>query len=549
MGRADMTKIRLIVAITIIGLSGLSAGFAAAQDLGQRLQNALARDAVVPISATASLMSDEIIPEFYELRQYAPAWSDKRAVEALFTELYAGLDHGFKPSDFKLDELQTLYAAAQAGSSDAELSFELLATNAAITLVHHLYFGKVDPKALDSDWNFAQPVIASDPAVVLNQYLMGEGFEALINLVELKSIQYQSLLQALQDYESIRRAGGWPTVPDSVVLKPGMIDPSVASLRQRLAAENALSQTIIPQFTSSDAAENPINPLWVYDTSLQRDVEAFQTRHGLNADGAIGPKTFASLNQPVEDRIEKLRLSLERGRWLLRGLDDEFILVNIAGARTYLVKPDGTLWATRSITGTQYRKTPVFRDEIKYMEFNPTWTVPASIFRADKLPKIREDIGYLERNGYDVRTQDGSIIPAGSVDWSLETPNVTLVQRPGSNNALGAVKFMFPNEYAVYLHDTNDRTLFDRNERNLSSGCVRIEYPFELVSLLMESDPEWSRAKMTDILNSGQTTRVNLPKPVPVLLTYWTAWVEDGDVHFREDPYDRDDAVLSALNR
>ena len=202
-----------------------------------------------------------------------------------------------------------------------------------------------------------------------------------------------------------------------------------------------------------------------------------------------------------------------------------------------------------TITGSAYRKTPVFRDEIEYMEFNPTWTVPASIFRKDKLSRIRKDPAYLARNNYVVRNKDGQTIPANAVNWGAKNPAVTLVQQPGPDNALGLVKFMFPNKYAVYLHDTNDRSLFDRNERNLSSGCVRLEYPFEFASLLMEGEPDWSRQKMQSILDSGKTTRVNLPEPMPVLLTYWTAWVEDGAVHFREDPYERDARILAALDR
>ena len=288
--------------------------------------------------------------------------------------------------------------------------------------------------------------------------------------------------------------------------------------------------------------------LELYDDTLVEQVKAFQNRHGLNADGVIGGKTFLSLNQPVEDRINKIMLSLERGRWMMRDLEDRFVMVNIAGARTYFFNADGTFWTTRSITGSQYRKTPVFRDEIKYMEFNPTWTVPASIFKADKLPRIRKDPGYLDRNDYIVRNSSGETIPASLVNWNAQNPGVTLVQKPGPKNALGLVKFMFPNKYAVYLHDTDNRNLFDQNERNLSSGCVRLEYPFEFASLLMESDTSWSQEKMQSILDSGKTTRVNLPNPMPVLLTYWTAWVEDGEVHFREDPYDRDSQVLKALD-
>ena len=165
------------------------------------------------------------------------------------------------------------------------------------------------------------------------------------------------------------------------------------------------------------------------------------------------------------------------------------------------------------------------------------------------MPRIRKDPGYLSRNNYAVvNSQDRTPINATTVNWQADNPGVTLVQQPGSDNALGRVKFMFPNEHAVYLHDTNEPNLFDRNERNLSSGCVRLEYPFEFASLLLEGLHEGSAEGMKAILDSGKTTRVNLDRPVPVLLTYWTAWVEAGEVHFREDPYERDAAILEALN-
>ena len=510
------------------------------QDIASAIESALQADPA-PNSITGtpnSLDASTLVPRFYQIRGFQPAWSDQASVETLFAELGTGIEQGFSPQDFDLAQLQELYAAAQSGSTEAHAAFDILATNSAIALVHHIFFGKVDPAALDADWNFSKPLIERDPAVVLNEYVNNGGFADLMDIVAIDNAQYTMLVTALGKYKAIKDAGGWPGVPDAEVLKPRMSNPAVAVLRQRLSLETGQG---MPIGTDPTVLE-------LYDDTLVKQVKAFQNRHGLNADGVIGGKTFLSLNQPVEDRINKIRLSLERGRWMMRDLEDRFVMVNIAGARTYFFNADGTFWTTRSITGSQYRKTPVFRDEIKYMEFNPTWTVPASIFKADKLPRIRKDPGYLDRNNYIVRNSSGETIPASSVNWNAQNPGVTLVQKPGPKNALGLVKFMFPNKYAVYLHDTDNRNLFDQNERNLSSGCVRLEYPFEFASLLMESDTSWSREKMQAILDSGKTTRVNLPNPMPVLLTYWTAWVEDGEVHFREDPYDRDSQVLKALD-
>ena len=315
-----------------------------------------------------------------------------------------------------------------------------------------------------------------------------------------------------------------------------------------LKAKCYIQKGIIYNYSYLNKSDSALqNLIAARDIYLENDIRTFQARHGLEADGVIGKRSFQALNRTAEHRVDQLKLSLERGRWLMRDLNEDFILVNIAGARAYLVRADGTLWTTRSITGSQYRKTPVFRDKIKYMEFNPTWTVPRSIFLKDKLAKIRQDPVYLERNNYVVKQSNGDLISPKLVNWSSPNPNVTLMQKPGPNNALGLVKFMFPNQYAVYLHDTNDKSLFNRNQRNLSSGCVRLEYPFELAMLLMEDDPDWSFKRMQAILDSKKTTRINLLKPIPVLLTYWTSWVEENQVHFREDIYDRDTVILNAL--
>ena len=490
----------------------------------------------------AKLDAALLIPQFYEQRGFTTGWHGSGNEQELLTELNRGVEQGFLPTDFNLALLYELQDKAKSGEPDDIATFDLVATDAAIKLIHHMVFGKVDPSKLDSSWNFSKPVIQSEPSTVLNEYLDGEGFSALMKRIYLHVAQYHQLVDALKTYRSIELNGGWSFVPDETVLKPGMIHPSVAILRERLISEGVPQETNF-QTSATVGGED------IYDDALVEAVKAFQTRHGLEADGVVGPRSFQSLNRKASERVDQLRLSLERARWLMRDLADEFVLVNIAGARTYYIKGD-TVWSTRSVTGSAYRKTPVFRDDIQYMEFNPTWTVPASIFRKDKLSRIRNDPEYLARNDYTVvRSSDRAPVNASSVNWASDNPGVTLVQQPGPNNALGRVKFMFPNEYAVYLHDTNQKELFDRNDRNLSSGCVRLEHPFEFASLLMEGQPDWSNERMNSILDSGKTTRVALGKPVPVLLTYWTAWVEAGNVHFREDPYERDAPILEALNR
>lgn len=476
----------------------------------------------------------QFVTNLYALRGNEPIWLNDNRRADLLDELANAEQHGFRPEDFQSNELSELYATANQGDASNLARFDVAATEVAARLLQHIYYGKVDPTSLNADWTFERAFAPGNPAKFVNQYLEVASLSALVDDLEIRHPAYIRLQDALSRYRAIETHGGWPSVPDDTVLRPGDENAAIPILKRRLTVVGDLKE---PQDYNT-----------FYDAALIDAVEKFQSRHGLEADGIIGPKTFVALNRTVNDRIDQLRASLERARWLFRDLESDYVLVNIGGPETFVVQNGEMVWKTRSIVGRAYRQTPVFRNEIQYMEFNPTWTVPASIFKKDKLPLIRRDINYLSRGNYTVLNSDGTPINPTSIDWN-GTPNVILRQEPGPKNALGQVKFMFPNAYSVYLHDTDNRSLFDRNERNLSSGCVRIENPFEFADLLMAGDPEWSAGRRETILASGKTIRVNLPKPIPVLLTYFTAWMDEtGQVQFREDLYERDPRILNALN-
>jgi murein L,D-transpeptidase YcbB/YkuD len=483
----------------------------------------------VPLSRLSS------VAELYALRDFRPVWDTAARRAELAAELSAAARQGFRPEDFAVDAIMTLAALADSGDPAAIATFDIAATEAALRLLHHLYFGKVDPRALDPEWAIDGAFQPGRPAAMVNQYLEFATFSALVHDLDLVHPVYLRMQEGLARLEEIAARGGWPEVPDGPVLKPGMEDARIPVLRERLTA-------------SGDLAASESDGL-LYDPALEAAVTAFQRRHGLDPDGVIGAKTLQALNRPVAARIAQMRVSLERARWTLRGLGDDYVLVNIAGAETFVVRDNVIVWRTRSVVGQAYRKTPLFQDEIRYVEINPTWTVPRSIFLKDKLPRIREDLSYLARGNYRVVDRDGNTLDPFSVNWWADGPPVTLVQAPGPDNALGLIKFMFPNDHSVYLHDTNDRGLFDRAERNLSSGCVRIENPFVLADLLLAGRPGWSPERRDEILASGRTTRIDLPRPMPIVLTYYTAWVdESGILQFREDIYARDEAVLAALD-
>jgi murein L,D-transpeptidase YcbB/YkuD len=272
---------------------------------------------------------------------------------------------------------------------------------------------------------------------------------------------------------------------------------------------------------------------------------------GLESDGAVGAGTIAELNVPVSERIRQLRVNLDRGRVLLHDLPERFVVVNIAGFTAYLIKGQDIEWSTRVQVGKPYRKTPLFRSEINYLVFNPTWTVPPGIIRSDILPAAKKDPASITRRGLKVLDSAGREVDPSSVDWSRFTSGIpyTLRQDPGPKNALGRVKLMFPNDYFVYLHDTPSQALFDKADRAFSSGCVRVERALELAERVLDDPAQWNAQSIDAVIRSGKLQNVTLKRRMPVLLAYWTTWVDpEGSMNFRRDLYGQDAQWAAGLD-
>ena len=375
------------------------------------------------------------------------------------------------------------------------------------------------------------------PRALLSDAIKAGDIGRLFDRMRPQNLRYVWLRSALKRYRAYAAAGGWAAVPVGATLKPGQNDTRVAELRKRLAVTGDLT-----------AAPAPADPN-VFDADVVAAVERFQTRHGLDVDGAVGPATLAALNVPVERRIDQIRVNLERQRWILHEAYDEFLVVNIAGFEVYWVKDDAVIWSEAVQVGKAYTQTPLFKDSIRYLEFNPTWTIPPGIIRRSVLPALKKDPGYLDRKGYHLLTQDGQRVDPKTVDWQATKGMPYIVrQPPGPDNALGRVKFMFPNPHFVFLHDTNHRELFDRSGRAFSAGCVRVRNPFDLAERLLVGQGDWDRAKIGRVVASGKNTRVNLDRPLRIIIAYFTARAIDQTVYFEPDIYERDAAVLSALD-
>ncbi|MEY6431594.1 L,D-transpeptidase family protein [Thioalkalicoccus limnaeus] len=523
--------------VLLLLLASLPIAFPAASN--ETLRQGLATLGEPARLGTLELASGPLLAEVYRARDYRLAWDPAR-IAAHRRLLEATRRDGFQRSDFHFREIMAWIERGDLAtlSSGDRVEFELLLSDSLLRYLHHHRYGKVDPVALDAHWNHSSPPTFAALREDLGQALAAPNLEAHVRRTIRQPGFYSRLRDGLADYRAIAADGGWPTVPEGRTVRLGDQDEQVASIRARLAV-------------TGDLRGPPAADPTLFDEGLKASVEDFQERHGLVRDGIVGPQTRGAMNVSVEDRINQIRVNLERMRWIYHHLPDDFVLVDIPGYRIDLVRSGRVVWTTRAIVGTAERQTPVFRDRLAYLEFNPTWTIPPTILAEDILPKMQEDPSYLQARGLRVIDQRGRNIPPETVDWHVPPRAFPymLRQDPSDDNALGRVKFMFPNLFSVYLHDTPYRDLFDRSDRALSSGCVRVEDPMRLAELVLDEPARWNAESFQEIVASGQTRVVRLKEPLPVLLSYWTAEAgEPGQVRFRPDIYARDQQVLEALD-
>jgi murein L,D-transpeptidase YcbB/YkuD len=492
---------------------------------------------------------------FYKDRGCKPAWIDRKGPlplsDSLMAALHTAPSEGLHYTNH-LKELKEAQAEIAALLNIADLTsvdsiqvnrivkFDFLMTASYFTYASHLLSGKTDPDQYDITWR-AEPRkrnLAPLLKEAVEQNHVGQSLEDVIPTHP----QYEQLKKALVQYQNIQDQGGWASVPVSNgSLKMGDKGENVRLLKYRLMLTN-------------DLLYNATDTLPVFDGKVEKAVAHFQHRNGLKADGIAGKNTLALLNTPVEERIKKLRINLERLRWLPDTLGEHHVAVNIPDYKASVMENGRSVLEMKVVVGKEYASTPVFSDKIQYLEFSPTWTVPLSIARRNILPELKKDPAYLSRNNfllYDNWQQDDMPLDPYQIDWQEITEedfHYRLVQQPGPGNALGQVKFMFPNDLAIYLHDTPAEHVFDKKVRAYSSGCVRVEKPLELALHLLKNVPEVNRTTIYDYLHLDEPKTVLLPQPVPIQLMYLTAFVDDqGVVQFRKDIYGHDELQSQAL--
>ena len=490
------------------------------------------------------------LTRFYAYRQYAPAWVDRWGVlpagKLILNTLGRAGDQGLLSADYQspwldhlLDGSTVVPVASGADFIERRVRHDLVMTEMILRYAYDQTLGRIDPVMLAYEEK-PQPAPPRDLALELAASLASGRLKFFLAQLKPPHKAFRALEKSLHHYQMIRAAGGWRTIDEGADLEQGDCGPRVTQLRYRLG----ISEDI---HFASELKGN------CFDDPLVAAVKRFQRRNGLSTDGRVGPKTLAALNVPVEQRLRQIQLNLERWRWMPEALGSTYVLVNIPGFQLKVVQEGQIVKTLRAIVGRPDRPTPVLSSKMTYLEINPYWYVPVKIAREDLLPKIKEDPFYLVRQ--DFRVFDGwdenarEIDPL-SVDWSslgeAHFP-YRLRQEPVANNALGRVKFMFPNDLSVYIHDTPSKSLFQKPSRDFSSGCVRVENPLDLMAFLLERQ-NWDQERLSKAVASHRRQVVVLQEPVPVYLVYLTAWVDkEGRINFRDDIYGQDRQLLSAL--
>lgn len=485
------------------------------------------------------------VQKLYAARQQTLVWSSgdkpsKQSTRALET-LRAAETHGLNRARYGEAEITTLQAELMTrdDGKDPERAnrladLDVRLTSALLLLGRHVAIGASKPQIVDARWNIRR---ASPDLVAALDLALAVGVTGFLDAVGPRHPEYGALQKSLASLRG-QATRGWPTVP-RVTLRMGQSHSAVTALRQRLANGGYLPSTA--------AQDSPR-----YDADVEAALGRFQEHHALKPTGHLDPATLAAMNVPLEARLSQVAMNLERWRWLPDDLGARHLLVNIPYFHLIAREDGKAVLDTRVVVGKPGNETPTFSDEMTHVVFSPYWNIPETIALEETAPAIARDPNYLARNNMEVVNASGGVVPASSIPWGDEQAvrGLSFRQRPGATNALGLVKFMFPNQHNVYLHDTPTDSLFSRIGRAFSHGCVRVEEPETLAAYVLRDQPKWTAEAIHDAMRAGEEQHVKLSQPLPVHLIYMTAWVDDrGGLHFQDDVYGYDVKQARAKSR
>lgn len=492
------------------------------------------------------------VKEFYEETGYKLVWSENGKPTEQARELIRVFDDaeqkGLDSKDYDAGRWAERAKALEGGSGAQEaerVKFDVALTVSGTRYISDLHLGKVNPKALHKDFDPERK--HHDAGAFLREQVAGaSSVKETLSRVECPYPGYQLTLAALQKYMQMAKEetrDPLPAVPKAI--EPGQTYAAMDKLVRRLKFLGDL-----PQSASAPAEAN------IYSDDVVEAVKRFQVRHGIAADGKVGTQTIVELNQPMSHRVEQLRLSLERWRWLPHELPAPPIIVNIPEFKLRAIDAPGKPALAMSVVvgKAMHTETPVLEEDMEYIVFWPYWNVPPSILREEMVPKIAKDPSYLSRNGYVVATLSGNMVTDGAVSdgvlSQLRSGKLMVRQKPGPKNALGLIKFIFPNDNNVYLHSTPAQALFGKARRDFSHGCIRVEDPKSLAAWVLKNNTDWTRDRIENAFAAGKEEQVKLTKTIPVLVLYDTAIAEeDGRVFFFKDIYGHDKALLKLAAR
>jgi murein L,D-transpeptidase YcbB/YkuD len=491
-----------------------------------------------PAIGQQKIYSTELVGFSYQTTAYQYIWQNKKSISQALSALNNVWQEGLVPQDYHISTLNLL--AKNIDQHINTLEFDVLLTDAVMTYATHLIRGRVNPNAITDTWNYQlYSVSPKKAAEQLLNHIKNETVDSGLDALKPQLPQYALLKQKLAFFTRLASQEQVIIALQNTVLKPGQKDTAVPLIRKHL------QQLLL---LTNNELRNPDN---IYSGEIVTAIKKLQTVNQLHADGVIGKDTLKVLNISAAQRIDTLKVNLERIRWVENSLSDSFLIVNIAGYELYLYQEGKVTWKSNVVVGKNYTKTPVFKGKMSYIMINPTWTVPRSIARG-MIAKIKKNPNYLIEKNFMVVDSKRNPVDEKQIDWTSMSRNnfpYWFVQRPSAENALGQIKFMLPNKHAIYLHDTPAKSLFGRDQRAFSHGCVRVDQPFKLAEHILDDEQTWSAQALQTTVDTAKTTRVNLAKPLDVLLMYWTASQNSDGFHFYPDIYQRDKTLLAALKQ
>lgn len=488
---------------------------------------------------------------FYETRNFKPIWTDTRRNRSRLKDYLAVLSnadrYGLNPDNYNYSWLR---ANARRGASATSRDIEFEASRSFAALARDIRDGQINPQIDMTEEELKGRQLAADE--LLASFAANPKPESFFASLRRDNPVQAALTKALDRYEGYVREGGWePVTLHANKLEVGSRGDDVVAIAKRLRAEGFFSDLVKTAPAGGDeAAGDKREP--VYSEALADAVSRFQESRGIVPDGIVGPETLARLNEPAEQLVDSIRLNMERARWLPQDFSERYILVNIARYTVGLYENERLVDEMRAVVGKYHQQTPVFAGSMSYVVVNPYWNVPISITRDEIAPQAAKDPDYLKKKNFEVVRGWGDneeVIDASDIDWDdlPDAPDFRVRQTPGPQNSLGYVKFMFPNDYNVYLHDTPADSLFEETDRAFSHGCIRLEDPKRMASWVFKDAD--NKDDIDTLIEKGERTQISLEREIPVYVTYFTAWAgADGDVYFLPDVYDRDQRIAAAID-